>query len=353
MPSSCAPLFCAGRMRRSPESAFSSCYRASIQAAARVSTRRRIRFEAVRADHCLYCGGGGDEEFAAREMMFGLRHTFVYGRCADCGSIWLADPPEDMAPYYGDAYYSLAQSVEASPTHARHRVRLLLGLPGPAVARLAGRRGFPIYLSWFAGLGISQQSRIADVGSGGGALATLLARHGFVDIWGFDPFIEADRDVGAVHLRRAEIEDAPGLFELIMFNHSLEHVAAPIASLTAAREHLAAGGHVLVRIPVAGSFADRHYGEHWVALDPPRHLGVPSQAGMLRAARAAGLEVVRVFFDSEPLQFWASEHYRRNIPLCAASGCPPATARSLRRRAAHVNARGEGDSAGYVLRRAA
>jgi 2-polyprenyl-3-methyl-5-hydroxy-6-metoxy-1,4-benzoquinol methylase len=308
----------------------------------------------VPIDHCLYCGGSAREEFAAREMMVGLRHSFVYRRCTDCGSLWLADPPEDMAPYYGEGYYSLTEAVGASPRRARRRVQLLLRLPERAARRLAGQRGFPVYLSWFAGLGISPQSRIADVGSGRGALATLLASHGFTEVWGFDPFIESERDTGAVHLRRAVIEEAQGAFDLIMFNHSLEHVAGPVASLTAARERLAANGHVLVRVPVAGSYADRHYGADWVALDPPRHLGIPSRAGMLRAAGAAGLEIVRVFFDSEPLQFWASEQYQRDIPLCAdASGCEPAMARPLLRRARRLNARGDGDAAGYVLRRAA
>jgi SAM-dependent methyltransferase len=304
-------------------------------------------------DRCLYCDGTAGEEILAREMMFGLRHSFVYRRCAGCGSLWLANPPDDMSSYYGDTYYSLTPNARGSAIPgAPQRTSLILRLPAPIVSRLAGKRGFPLFFLWLQGLGISVTSRIGDIGSGEGGLVLALARHGFKDVWGYDPLIEGDRDDGAAHLRRSGIEGIEGQFDVIMFNHSLEHVANPVASLLQANERLTQRGHILVRAPVAGSYADRHYGPDWVALDPPRHLSVPSQLGLARAAAAAGLEVVRVFFDSEPLQFWASEQYQRDIPLRAETGgCAPEMVRPLRRRARELNARGEGDTAGYVLRR--
>src|ERR1019366_4563243 len=125
-------------------------------------------------------------------------------------------------------------------------------------SRVAGRRGFPRYLLWFQGLGISLTSRICDIGSGEGELVMQLARHGFKDVWGYDPFIEGDRDDGAAHLRRSGIDGLEGQFDVIMFNHSLEHVADPVASLAQATERLTQSGQVLVRAPVAGSYADRH-----------------------------------------------------------------------------------------------
>ncbi len=289
-------------------------------------------------------------------MMFGLRHLFTYCRCARCGSLWLADPPASLSPYYERGYYSMAEDPKgADPVLAGGLwMQALLRLPVTITDQLAGKRGFPRYCTWLARVpGIGLGSRIADVGSGEGALVFQMSRHGFRDVWGFDPYIATDRDVAGAHLRRGDVSSSTGDFKLIMFNHSLEHVADPVATLHAATEHLAPGGAVLVRIPVAGSYADRHYGSHWVALDPPRHLAIPSQAGMAIAAARAGLTIQLTFFDSDELQFWASEQYARDIPLWdERSGCDPDRLADLAKQARALNAAGDGDTAGYLLRRA-
>jgi SAM-dependent methyltransferase len=314
-----------------------------------VAKTRILAFMAI--ERCPYCQQAAADEFSSREMMFGLRHSFVYRRCGGCGSLWLADPPTDMTPYYGDAYYSLATSISAVPIRgARHWANVILSLPAPIARPVSGKRGFPRYVSWFQGLGVSLSSRIADIGSGEGDLCRQLARHGFTDVWGYDPFIARERNEGALHLRRAGVEALNGQFDVIMFNHSLEHLTDPGEALRRAKEGLTPGGHILIRIPVAGSYADRHYGADWVALDPPRHLSVPSQRGMQQIAADARLRISRVFFDSQPLQFWASEQYQRDEPLTSeSSSCGRGVLRVLRRRAAELNAKGEGDTAGYIL----
>jgi SAM-dependent methyltransferase len=142
-----------------------------------------------------------------------------------------------------------------------------------------------------------------------------MSRHGFEHLWGADPFIAEDKNVAAVHLRKGGLEALPDDLDLLMFNHSLEHVSDPTATLSEAAPKLAPGGVIVVRIPVAGSFADRRFASQWVALDPPRHLGIPSRRGLEVAAGRAGLQVVRVFFDSTPLQFWASQSYAADFPL--------------------------------------
>jgi SAM-dependent methyltransferase len=307
-------------------------------------------------DRCLFCGGAPATEFETREMMFGFRDPFVYRRCASCGSLWLRDPPEDLGRYYGENYYSMADDPNgAEPSTAGSMwARVLLRMPPALADRLAGQRGFPRYLRWIAGLGVSLDSRIADVGSGEASVISQMSRHGFAHLWGFDPFIAANKDVGNAHYRRASIADANDRFDLVMFNHSLEHVPDPVEALRDAAARLAPGGAIVVRIPVAGSFADRHYGPHWVALDPPRHLSIPSTSGMRAGAEHAGLELGRVFFDSQALQIWGSEQYAQDIPLHDdRGGCDASTLKVLSRRAAALNEKHDGDSAGYVLQRSA
>lgn len=304
------------------------------------------------SEQCPFCAGAAGASVDAREMMFGLRDRFVYRRCSQCASLWLAQPPASLDPYYPHDYYSLtADPKGALPIPgAELWTRMLLRLPLPAARRLAGRRGFPRYIEWCAGLGLTPGSRVADIGSGAGHLVYQLGRHGFRDVWGFDPFLDEDQDIGHVHLRGRELEPQDGSFDLVMFHHSLEHVLDPVEALQNVAARVSARGTIIVRVPVAGSFADRCFGADWVAIDAPRHLAIPSQAGMAAAAARAGLRITRTFFDSTALQFWASEQYANDVPLRdERSGCDPARHDELERNARVLNRRGEGDCAGYVL----
>lgn len=301
-------------------------------------------------DRCLYCDGGPGDRIETREMMFGLRHAFVYRRCVNCRSLWLQDVPDDLSPYYGRGYYSMSLPTGRPIPAAKLLIRILLKLPPLIVTPIAGKRGFPIYLKWFQGLNVSPASRIADIGAGEGSLISRMARHGFGDVWGFDPFIAGDRDEGAAHLRRSSISDAGGLFDVVMFNHSLEHVARPVEALREAAAHLVPSGAILVRIPLAGTYAERHYGPNWMALDPPRHLTVPTKLGLELGASAAGLEVAHVFFDSLPQQLWGSEQYAKDIPLLdERGGAGKRESRMDKRRTRELNRRHDGDSAGFIL----
>jgi len=293
-----------------------------------------------------------------REMMFGTGQRFALERCGDCGSLWLAEPPADLSPYYGEGYYSMREHNWAAARFGRVRSRCLLGLGHDVARRLAGAwEGVPRFIWWLAGLGMSPQSRIADVGSGEGDLLFEMAAHGFGDLWGFDPFISADQDKGPVHLRRAGLDAASGRFDVIMYNHALEHVGDPLAALAVACERLAPSGRILVRVPIAGSVADLRYGEHWVSIDAPRHQHVPTEPGLRRLAERAGLRVQRAFYDSTGFQFWGSEQYRRGIALQSDDSVarkPPGVFSSdqlaqWERDAVRLNREHRGDTAGFIL----
>jgi hypothetical protein len=99
-----------------------------------------------------------------------------------------------------------------------------------------------------------------------------------------------------------------------MFHHSFEHVADPGATLAAARERLAPGGRILIRMPVAAD-SWRRYGTDWVELDAPRHLHVHTLESLRALTGPLGLEVRDVRYETYDLELWGSEQYRRGIPL--------------------------------------
>jgi SAM-dependent methyltransferase len=185
-----------------------------------------------------------------------------------------------------------------------------------------------------------------------------LYRYGFENLWGFDPFLDDDLNAGPIQLRQRELTESDGPFDLVMFNHSLEHMRDPREVLAVARKVLKLDGVVLVRIPVAGTYAWRRYGTDWVGLDPPRHLVIPSRGGVQKLAEHADLKVVRTFYDSYSLQFWGSEQYRRGIPLRSPQAVGGGSRgvfsrralRAWRRQSRRLNQHADGDFGGFILR---
>jgi len=309
---------------------------------------------------CPACGGAADKGCVqTREMMIGLREPFAYRRCGECRSLWLVECPSEMASYYEHGYYSLTPVAPHVGPAARHRSALALRLPTRMAMLVAGRLGVPNFALWFSGMRLRKTDKVGDVGSGAGWLQRQLAAFGFRDVWGFDPYMDRDTDAGAVHLRRANLAEVPSGFTLLMAHHSLEHMSDPVAALRSMRDRIVPGGHLLIRLPLAGTYADRTYGPNWVQLDPPRHLCVPSEPGMRRAAERAGLAVARVFYDSYALQFWGSEQYQRNVPMydprSVARGSEEVftatEVQEFERLAKGLNRQRDGDQAGFVLRR--
>jgi SAM-dependent methyltransferase len=290
-------------------------------------------------------------------MMIGLRETFEYRRCSTCASLWLPAPPDDLGRYYADDYYSMALPSLSRGRAAPARMRLLLRMPRTLAWWLPGRRGVPQFTAWLAGRGVNLTDRIGDVGSGEGTLLASMARNGFTDLWGFDPYIRGDREHGPIRLRKGDVEDITPGFQLLMFNHSLEHMADPLRAIRTALSKLSPGGRLVVRIPIADSYADRHYGADWVALDPPRHLSIPSEQGMRAVIARAGARLLDVFHDSYALQFWGSEQYRADIPLHDERSVARDSqrfasrdqVRGWEREARRLNRQHRGDSAGFLI----
>ena len=323
---------------------------------------------------CPACGSRtAPEECELAELMFGLGETFEYLTCADCGTLFIREVPDDLAAYYSTKYYSF--DVDPEVALGRPGVRQLVRLLGRSTLFGSGRvsraaRTVPVRQLRtlvtllesvrLAGLPAGPETRVLDVGSGAGALVFALGLAGMRQVTGVDPFNEADRTLstGGVVLRRT-VEEVPGTFDLVMLHHSLEHVPDPRATLEAVAHRLSPAGRVLVRMPTVSSAAYERYGHDWIQLDPPRHLTLFSREGMETLARSTGFAVEAVVDDSSSFQFWGSEQARRGTSLMApdshfvnASGSAftRAQLRAWDREAEELNRAGRGDQAAWVLR---
>lgn len=315
-------------------------------------------------ESCPACGGRPRvPELTLREMMFGTRERFAYRLCEDCGSAWIARLPADLGRHYPDGYHSFVDPETVSPAKRflkERRAAHVLGAPNPLGWLALRIWGWTEYLEWCARMGIRQTTRVLDVGCGSGRLLRQMHAAGFQRLTGIDPFLDGDlRPAPGLELLRREISAVEGPYGLVMLHHSLEHVPDPAGALRHVRRLLPPGGWALVRLPVLGGHAPRTYGADWVQWDAPRHLFVPTPAGMERIAANAGLAVEDVVYDSIGFQLWGSELYRRDVPLSERErhleGGPDAlfTREQLRAYEADaraLNAAGEGDQACFFLR---
>jgi SAM-dependent methyltransferase len=242
--------------------------------------------------------------------MFGLGGSFVYDRCDRCRSLTLRTLPTDLTPYYPRDYYSFARPGHLTPM-TRLALRTLLFRPGGrALAPIAPGRYRAV-----ARTGLTRNARVLDVGGGDGKLVDELRLAGLLgECTVFDPFASADRTPGGATIVRGSMNDVDGTFDLVMFNHSLEHHPDPRAALQEAAARLRPRGHLVVRTPTVSSECWERYGVDWVELDAPRHLSIPSEFALHDLLDRVGLRVERSWRDGEAFQLWGSELYRRDLP---------------------------------------
>lgn len=310
---------------------------------------------------------------AVRENMFGIGEDFDYSVCGACGTLALVSAPEDMAPYYPTSYYSVdfdperALGAPGVRQFAQKVIRSALWgggtISGTATAAIP-RRQLHTLVSILrsirrAGLPGGRTARVLDVGCGSGMLVFALGLAGVRDVTGVDPFLSVERELSTGgRLRRQNLSEAEGRYDLIMFHHSFEHVPDPEASLREALKLLTPAGRVLIRMPTCSSQAFETYGGAWVQLDAPRHLVVFSRQGVDSLCQRVGARVVSVDDDSTGFQFWGSEQYLHGTPLMdrrsvmVNPGDAPFSKKQLRaweKDALALNLAGRGDQAAWVV----
>jgi SAM-dependent methyltransferase len=292
-------------------------------------------------------------------MMFGLREEFDYLECSRCGCVQLCQPPSDFSKYYPADYYSFQPHGWAKTFLRRQWSAYAFHGWNPLGWLVTKRFAERTEVISVRRANIPFSARILDVGCGAGHLIDDLWHLGFKKVQGVDPFIEHDlvHHQGFVVLKK-DLRDLAGEYDLIMLHHSFEHMDRPDETMYHLRRLLASSGMVILRIPIAASFAWKHYGVNWVNLDAPRHLFLHSPESIKILAARTGLTVCSMVYEGDAGTFWGSEQYRQGIPLRdprsyasnrKKSIFTPQQIREFQETARELNARKEGDLACFYL----
>lgn len=291
--------------------------------------------------------------------MCGLRHEFDYGECKSCGSIQILQVPDNLSHYYPGNYYSLKTPLSSQKTLRQwlleQRLEYCQGKSNFLGGLLRLFFGAPLIVpvDWMSLVGVRTEDTVLDVGCGSGHLLASMAASGFKNLTGVDPNLVSDIQGNGFKLVKKDLCNLDGKFDLIMLHHSFEHMENPLQALRDIHRLLDEEGHVLLRTPIANSYAWRQYGANWYQLDAPRHLFIPSVKGLNDLAEKSGFVVETVFFDSSLVQFTISEKYGRNIPLAEpdTNTYGKQELRALAHKARELNDVMDGDQAGFILRK--
>jgi len=159
---------------------------------------------------------------------------------------------------------------------------------------------------------------------------------------------------------KKDFSDMNGLYDLVMFNHSFEHMENPLQVMKKSNELLKLNKTLLIRIPVADSYAFKHYKENWCSLDAPRHLYLHTKKSVKILAEQSGFEVKKISYDSRSWQLWGSEQYSKNISLLDEKSFYINPSKSIftkneidefEKKTIELNKNGEGDQAEFYLQK--
>ncbi|MBI2691026.1 MAG: class I SAM-dependent methyltransferase [Solirubrobacterales bacterium] len=234
---------------------------------------------------CDCCGGALTlTRFSGPDRVLGVPGEFRIFVCEVCGT-GTTEPfvaEEDLVTLYEGDYDNHTEAV-AAPTggglraklNRAHQRRVLHELP---LNRLGSGSG-----------------KLLDVGCGNGNVTKLLAGEGW-NALGIEPspdVCEVARKNGIEArpgtINTADLED--GSFDVVLFFHTLEHVAEPSHDLARAFELLAPGGQVVIASPNFGCWQKRLFGNRWIMLELPRHRTHLTTKGLGTVLERVGYEV--------------------------------------------------------------
>ena len=313
---------------------------------------------------CKICNNNSNNSILdVREMYFGTREVFEYLECSNCGCLQLLNPPNDYSSHYPKDYFTFQQKHEGNIKSLLNRFRdkAAMGEKSFLGNILYKKFGEPTYISRLKIAEVGSKDSILDVGCGKGILLHKMKESGFENVLGIDPFIDETISYpNGLKIIKKNFNELEGKFDLIMFNHSFEHMENPLQVMKKSNELLKLNKTLLIRIPVADSYAFKHYKENWCSLDAPRHLFLHTKKSIKILAEQSGFEVKKISYDSRSWQLWGSEQYNINISLLDDRSYYISPKNSIftknqidefEKKTIDLNKNGEGDQAEFYLQK--
>jgi SAM-dependent methyltransferase len=237
---------------------------------------------------CPICGSGRTwlyrTDVTDLEYFVVPPRDFAMQKCAACASEFLTPRPleSELPPFYPSDYHAYNENHSGI-------ARLLVEFRARSRARFYGR------------LIPHRPGRIFDVGTGDCRHFDELRRYLDVECAGIEiqPDVAAKGrargyDVIEGTLETADLANHVGRYDIVSMNHVLEHVVSPHTMLQRAHDLLRPGGYAIGQLPTVSSWENRLFGHNWGGYHYPRHLQIPSKAGLTGLLGEVGFTSVTV-----------------------------------------------------------
>jgi len=249
---------------------------------------RKSDFTTLETVICPLCDGNDAEPWLRCVDPAASRNDtkWYLQRCKSCNMIFLNPRPTEAASsvFYDQAEY-LPFSSAAGQQSLLSRVYA------------AARR---YNLKWKRNVvsKIHRHGRLLDVGCGTGEFLQKMQQAGW-EVRG------VERDPSAAQFAREHLqlkvitggvemlEQLHEKFEVITLWHVLEHLYQPKETLQKLKSMMSDEGVLIIAVPNVGGIDAKNYGEHWVALDVPRHVQHFTLSTLQEMAARAGLKLLR------------------------------------------------------------
>jgi len=239
---------------------------------------------------CQICGSEDVEE-----SIF-VKDSYELARCSACGVAFVTNPPSAAELEH---LYSFASGYHVNFRDDSREIASRFAVARRQYAAIARH---------------SPEGRCLDIGASAGFFVKTAADNGW-DAHG----IELSRDTSELAQERygvdvvcARLEDTsfePRSFDVITLWDVIEHVANPLDTMCRVAGLLKPGGVVGILTPnLDGLFARYSYRlgrriHHWPAVEPPAHLYQFSVRSLATLLGRAGLEILEIEHEAQPIAY--------------------------------------------------
>lgn len=139
------------------------------------------------------------------------------------------------------------------------------------------------------------RGKVLEIGCSIGVFLEIFKGHGW-KTWGVEPSESAETAGKKGHkIIRGFFENVSlrnGFFDLVILNHTLEHMDNPAEILKKVHKILKKGGMVYVDVPNFGSLSSKILGKHWPYLVPEEHKHQFTKKALVQILEKSGFKVI-------------------------------------------------------------